>query len=131
MNTYNNEQGGFFMAIADNNRNQVLIFNGLRGCLKVLGNSEKYFRAYWPEFYEFDLKGKKYKITRRELKESFIRILKNDPKAFNTHELEALSLYLKVKIENYLSESKTCQVVKGSMRKNSNKYVKPYARKRK
>ena len=33
--------------------------------------------------------------------------------------------------EKYLTESKTCQVVKGSIRKNSNKYVKPYARKRK
>ena len=85
------------MAMAPSNSNQVLIFNGLYGCLKVLANAEKYFNAYYPDFYAFDSKGKKSKITTAELKRAFIHLLDLDYK-FTGAELFELSKILKVKI---------------------------------
>lgn len=110
MNTFNNTNGGFYMAIAPNNSNQVLIFNGLHGCLKVLANSEKYFRSYEPEFFEFDFFGKKYKVTKKELKDSFMRQIDNGLKAgkisFTNAEIEELAYIFKIRLENTLSEKK-------------------------
>lgn len=97
MNYYNNTNGGFDLAMAPSNSNQVLIFNGLYGCLKVLANAEKYFNAYYPDFYAFDSKGKKSKIPTSELKRAFIHLLDLDYK-FTGAELFELSKILKVKI---------------------------------
>lgn len=131
MKIVNNIQGSFFVAVAPSNRNSVIIMDtGEYGCLKVLANAKKYFRAYYPEFYRVDTLMTKKKLTNKSLKEFFVHSLQTGYK-WTRDERENLAEYFNIKLERYLSESKTCQIVKGRKSKNSNKRGKPYARKRK
>jgi hypothetical protein len=131
MKIVDNLQGSFYVAVAPYNRNSVIIMNtGEYGALKVLANAKKYFRGYYPEFYRIDTAMTKKKLTNKELKDLFIHSLQTNYK-WTREERENLALYFNIKLERYLSESKTCQIVKGRKATNSNKRVKPYARKRK
>lgn len=137
MNIINSQQRDLIIANAPSNKNQVIIFNGLWGCLKVLANSDKYFNVYYPEFTYIDWKMNKSKITQKALKESFIRLIDrydSKDKILTRNEIKELAKYFKINLEkNYpqLAESKTCQRVKGFKKPSTNKRVKTYARKRK
>ena len=137
MNILKNNQRGFIIGYAPSNNNQVIIFNGLWGCLKVLANAEKYFKVYYPDFLMLDYNFNKSRISNKELKESYLRLLKtydSKDKVLSKNEIKELAKYFKINLEkNYpqLAESKTCQIVRGRKVANSNKRVKPYARKRK
>ena len=137
MNILKSHQRGMLIGYAPSNNNQVIVFNGLWGCLKVLANAEKYFKVYYPDFVLLDWNYNKKRITLKELKESYLRYLKNyDPKEkyLSKNEIKELAKYFKINLEkNYphFVESKTGQIVKGRKATNSNKRVKPYARKRK
>ena len=126
MNIYNNTRGGFCMAIAPSNSNQVLIFTGLYGCLKVLANSEKYFNSYYPDFYEFDHNGKKYRITNKELKESFIRSLNLDMRYTNA-EFETLAKIFKIKVELLAEKKRAKNYQTGSSNRANDKQRKAKA----
>jgi len=130
MKIVDNLQGTFFVAVAPYNRNSVIIMDtGEFGCLKVLANAKKYFRAYYPEFYRIDTGLSKKKLTNKSLKEFFIHSLQTEYK-WTREERENLAEYFNIKLDRYLSESKSCQRVKGYKKPTTNKRVKTYARKR-
>lgn len=131
MKIVNNSSGTFYLGVAPYNRNSVLILDtGEYGCLKVLANADKYFKTYYPEFYRIDTSVSKTRLTNKLLKEMFIHSLETKYK-WSLKEKEELAKYFKVKLEVYLSESKTCSRVKGYKKPTTNKRVKTYARKRK
>jgi hypothetical protein len=132
MKIVNNYQGSFYVAIAPYNSNSVLILDtGEYGALKVLANASKYFLGYYyPEFYRVSSSLQKKKLSDRELKQIFIHSLDMNYK-WTVEERENLAKYFNLKLDRYLKESKNCQIVKGRKVPNSNKRVKPYARKRK
>lgn len=131
MKIVNNPSGTFYIGVAAYNRNSVLILDtGEYGCLKVLANADKYFKTYYPEFYRIDTSVSKTRLTNKLLKEMFIHSLETKYK-WSLKEKEELAKYFKVKLEVYLSESKSCTRVKGYKKPTTNKRVKTYARKRK
>jgi hypothetical protein len=94
----------FYIATAPYNREIVIIADvGEYGCLKILANSSKYFKAYEPQFQYFNGKSLK-KITKTYLKSFFTKALKFDPTYFSISELKTLGEIFKVKVENHLSE---------------------------
>ena len=104
MKINNNVQGSFFVARADYNRNTVIITDtGEFGCLKVLANRKKYFRAYDPEFYRVDSFLTKKKLTNKVLKDFFIHSLETGYK-WTGLEKEELARYFRVNLDKYLSE---------------------------
>lgn len=122
--------GNFFIAAAPYNWDTVIILDGgYYGCLKILSNSNKYFTSYYPEFYQVD-GASVSKLSQTRLKDVFKNALEMDPKYFTAAEIKTLGSYFKLKVENYLTESKTCTRVKGYKKPTTNKRVKTYARKR-
>jgi len=94
----------FYIATAPYNREIVIISDvGEYGCLKVLANSSKYFKAYYPEFQRYNGKNLK-KLTKTYLKSFFTKALKQDPTYFSINELEKLGEYFNIKVERHLSE---------------------------
>jgi len=129
MKITNIKNGSFYISRAAYNWNTVIIQDvGEYGCLKVLANAEKYFNTYYPEFWRIE-GSKVKKITDSTLKTFFKLALENDPKYFTKTEKEKLGKYFKVKVDQYLAESKTCRTVK-SYKKKTGKKVNSYARKR-
>ena len=130
MKIENVKSGAFYIARAPYNWNSVVITDvGEWGCLKVLANSKKYFNGYYPEFTYVN-GTKTSKITKSDLKYTFERALEWDRKYFTNNEIEELGKFFKIKIENFLTESKSCTRVKGYKKPTTNKRVKTYARKR-
>jgi len=118
---------------------------GTEAVLNVLKRtSKKYNDINTPylSFHQIDSNGKSYKVSVAALKDSVIFAL-TDKKFFDRSKLSIkalieLAVFLRlpkkyIDIENvpFLKESKSCQIVKGRKAPNSNKRVKPYARKRK
>ena len=86
----------FYIATAPYNREIVIIADvGEYGCLKILANSSKYFKAYEPQFQYFNGKSLK-KITKTYLKSFFTKALKFDPTYFSISELKTLGEIFKL-----------------------------------
>jgi hypothetical protein len=94
----NIKNGAFYLATAPYNYNTLVITDvGTYGCLKVLGNSSKYFNGYYPSFHYFNGKSLT-KVTTSSLKKDFQNALKVDPKYFSATETEKLCKFFKIKI---------------------------------
>jgi hypothetical protein len=131
MKLIDNSSGTFFVAVAPYNRNSVIILDtGEYGCLKAIANADKYFNTYYPECYRIDTGMKKTKVSKTILKDMFISSLKQNYK-WTTFEREELARYFNIKLDRYLSESKTCARVKGYKKPTTGKRIKTYARKKK
>jgi hypothetical protein len=98
MKIENIKNGAYYLATAPYNYNTLVITDvGTYGCLKVLGNSSKYFNGYYPSFQYFNGKSLK-KVTSISLKKDFQNALKVDPKYFTPGETEKLCKFFKIKI---------------------------------
>ena len=121
--------GSEFISIVDANGIEIADISAAtwRACLVRWWLDQKFTVYYsWKESDKI----KTRKVLYIEIKDEIAKLLKKGERVGSLEVTDFAYKLVKMK-KPKLAESKSCKLVKGSIRKNSNKYVKPYARKRK